>query len=87
MTEIPQAATDAAAEALGKYKPKPSSPRPYLQEAARVMLTAAAPHIAAAERERVRQLAITKGAIFPAATDSSDLVKAVPFADLLDGGS
>lgn len=35
------------------------------------------------ERARIRQLAINKGAIYPAVTDSSDLVKAVPFADLL----
>jgi len=57
MTQIPQAAMDAATHALLNEHPQIQMDDGEAEYDVRVVLEAAAPHIAAAERERIRQLA------------------------------
>jgi hypothetical protein len=58
-------AVTAAADALlrAEYKDDPGPAGAFFRARARIALEAAAPLIAAAERERIRQLAIEAGAV------------------------
>ena len=88
---VPDAAITAAAQALYKHFASfthvSGNEMLRMERAARDALAATAPVIAAqaaaAERERIARLAEQHNAIYPAVTDSSDLVKALPFADLI----
>ena len=84
MPDIPQAAVDAAAEALREYMPgSDDQDRRFaaleaLRAAAPFIVSAAAPLIAANERGRIRQLAIEHGAQY-----DIDVVGGLPFTDLI----
>ena len=81
MTGLPRAAVDAAIQALLKEHPQIQVTDEEPEHDVRIAMEAAAPHIAAAERERIRHLAIEEGAIYLDANDDT-----APFADLLTGG-
>jgi hypothetical protein len=68
-------------ELLRNEPPPPLGPGKY----ARVVLEAAAPLIAAAERERIRQLAIDRDAIY-SERRGGVIHQRLPFADLLTEG-
>lgn len=82
---IPAEANAAVREALMLFVGDPD----WLDEMTEAALSAAAPHLAAAERERIRQLAIDSGAIYICYSHVEDdngvnrLGKSHPFADLL----
>jgi hypothetical protein len=86
MTDLPQATLDVAVDAIRTYR---QAQRPFQQTAsgmATAALEAAAPLIAAAERERIRLLALHKRAVYCLACDGApcgydDILR--PFADLL----
>jgi lauroyl/myristoyl acyltransferase len=77
---VPDAAVKAAFRAVGEAISKPNNVRKR-QDIVRIALEAAAPHIAAAERERIRQFATQVNATYPAST--GDAMWDAPFADLI----
>lgn len=60
MTELPQAAIDAAVQAIATYRQQTRGVHQTTADMAACAITAAEPHIAAVERERIRQLALTE---------------------------
>jgi hypothetical protein len=86
VTGIPADAIAAAVEAEGIRAGWPSVSRGTMRAIAATMLAAAAPLIAAAERERIRQLAITRKALYLAGgvPDDGQPSGLMPFADLLE---
>jgi hypothetical protein len=80
MTDLPQAALDASMDAIERLGAGGS------RTTVRIVLEAAAPLIAAAERESIRLLALHKRAVYCLACDGApcgydDILR--PFADLL----
>ena len=80
MTDVPQAAIDAAMDTIERLGSGGS------RTTVRIVLEAAAPHIAATERASIIQLALRKRAVYCLACDGApcgydDILR--PFADLL----
>ena len=86
---VPQAAVDASKAAVNRLY-RNQLDEPALTRDIRAALAAAAPLIAAAERERIRQLAIDKHAAVPVwhrVSDTEGRTTWEPFADLLTEGT
>ena len=92
MTDVPPQAITAAASVLTRVLAKPGdelNPNQLAldQVLAKRVLDAAAPHLAAAERDACAQLAEQVGASYLEAVGDDDPISLIfPFADLLRGG-
>jgi hypothetical protein len=90
MTDLPQAAIDAAAQRLWenvRYSRAILLGEFERRAIAESILDVAAPLIAAAERERIRQLANDYDAVYPVDREDTyggEYQVGVPFADLLE---
>lgn len=82
---VPLAAVSAASKAIHTGWLIPLN-MPWPRQFAEVAIAAAAPHIAAAERERIRQLATARSAYCPADPANPFSSPRHPFADLLTEG-
>jgi hypothetical protein len=80
MSGLPQDAIDAGKRAIRALYPHDPTHDETLTRDVTAILKTAAPNIAAAERERIRQLAVSKGAYY--ATEPHGMPYA-SFADLL----